>query len=132
MGISKANMKPLNGSIIDARFYAKEFNCSLISGLTQGSEEYFTRLGVGTPPHYTYMVLDIGSDIMWIQCLPCSKCYRQTDPLFNPAASSTYRKVPCATPLCKKLDISGCRNKRYCEYQVSYGDGSFTVGDFST
>lgn len=132
MGVSKAEMKPLNGSSIDARFDAKDFSSSIISGLAQGSGEYFTRLGVGTPPRYTYMVLDTGSDIMWIQCLPCAKCYGQTDPLFNPAASSTYRKVPCATPLCKKLDISGCRNKRYCEYQVSYGDGSFTVGDFST
>lgn len=132
MGVSKAEMKPLNGSSIDARFNGEAFSSSIISGLAQGSGEYFTRLGVGTPPRYTYMVLDTGSDIMWSQCLPCSKCYTQTDPLFNPKASSSYRHVPCAAPLCKKLDISGCRNNRYCEYQVSYGDGSFTVGDFAT
>lgn len=34
--------------------------------------------------------------------------------------------------MCKKLDVSGCRNNRYCKYQVSYGDGSFTVDDFAT
>jgi len=132
IGVSKAEMKPLNSSSFDLRFDAKDFSSSIISGLAQGSGEYFTRLGVGTPPRYTYMVLDTGSDLMWIQCLPCSKCYNQVDPYFNPAASSTFRKVPCATPLCKKLDVSGCRSGRYCEYQVSYGDGSFTVGDFST
>ncbi|KAK9147255.1 hypothetical protein Scep_006012 [Stephania cephalantha] len=109
------------------------FSSSVVSGLSQGSGEYFTRLGVGTPPKYSYMVLDTGSDIVWLQCAPCRKCYSQTDPVFNPAASRSFSPVPCGAPLCRKLDVAGCNlRRRSCLYQVSYGDGSFTVGDFST
>ncbi|KAM7275658.1 hypothetical protein ACFE04_017524 [Oxalis oulophora] len=41
-------------------------------------------------------------------------------------------KIPCGSTLCKRLDSSGCNNKNSCLYQVSYGDGSFTTGEFST
>ncbi|KAI5647116.1 hypothetical protein M9H77_33121 [Catharanthus roseus] len=109
-----------------------DFSSSIISGLSQGSGEYFTRLGVGTPAKYFYMVLDTGSDIVWIQCSPCRKCYTQSDPIFNPSRSSTFGSVPCSSPLCRRLDSPGCNNRQKCLYQVSYGDGSFTVGEFST
>ena len=87
---------------------------------------------MGTLPRYAYMMVDTCSDIMWIQCFLCNKFYTQIDPPFNPKDSSSYSHVPCATTLCKKLDMSGCKNNRYCEYQISYGDVYFTVGDFST
>ncbi|TKY72036.1 aspartic protease in guard cell 1 [Spatholobus suberectus] len=109
------------------------FSSSVISGLAQGSGEYFTRLGVGTPPKYVYMVLDTGSDVVWLQCAPCAKCYPQTDPVFDPTKSKTFAGVPCRSPLCRRLDSPGCSRKNSaCQYQVSYGDGSFTFGDFST
>ncbi|XP_020227134.1 aspartyl protease family protein 2-like [Cajanus cajan] len=109
------------------------FASSIISGLAQGSGEYFTRLGVGTPPKYVYMVLDTGSDVVWLQCAPCAKCYSQTDPVFDPLKSKSFAGIPCGSPLCRRLDSPGCsRKKGLCQYQVSYGDGSFTFGDFST
>ncbi|KAJ4950747.1 hypothetical protein NE237_027579 [Protea cynaroides] len=114
------------------RAHSKNFSSSIISGLSQGSGEYFTRLGIGTPPKYAYMVLDTGSDIVWIQCSPCRKCYTQADPIFDPKKSNSFAVVPCSSPLCRKLDVSGCSQQRLCLYQVSYGDGSFTVGQFST
>ncbi|KAL2893258.1 Aspartyl protease family protein 2, partial [Bienertia sinuspersici] len=109
------------------------FSSSIISGLTQGSGEYFTRLGVGTPPKYMYMVLDTGSDVVWIQCTPCRKCYDQTDRMFNPGKSTSYHSIPCKSNICQRLDQPGCalRGNR-CAYQVAYGDGSFTVGEFAT
>lgn len=108
------------------------FSSSVISGLSQGSGEYFTRIGVGTPPKYMYMVLDTGSDIVWLQCAPCKKCYSQADPVFDPTKSRSYAGISCASPLCRKLDSAGCNSRKTCMYQVSYGDGSFTFGDFST
>ncbi|KAF7840606.1 aspartyl protease family protein 2 [Senna tora] len=108
------------------------FSSSVISGLAQGSGEYFTRFGVGTPARYVYMVLDTGSDVVWLQCSPCKKCYTQTDPVFNPAKSRSFARVPCGSPLCRRLDSPGCNQKKVCMYQVSYGDGSFTLGEFST
>lgn len=108
------------------------FSSSIISGLAQGSGEYFTRIGVGTPARYVYMVLDTGSDVVWLQCAPCRKCYSQADPVFDPSKSRTYAGIPCGAPLCRRLDSAGCNSKKVCQYQVSYGDGSFTFGDFST
>jgi len=43
---------------------------AVVSGLAQGSGEYFTWVGVGTPP-----MLDTGSDVVWLQCAPCRRCY---------------------------------------------------------
>lgn len=77
------------------------------------------------------MVLDTGSDVSWIQCEPCSECYQQTDPIFEPASSKTYAPITCDAPQCKSLDLSECRNGT-CLYEVSYGDGSYTVGEFAT
>ncbi|CAK9136906.1 unnamed protein product [Ilex paraguariensis] len=119
------------GSHVRAR-RSRDFSGSIISGLAQGSGEYFTRLGIGTPARYVYMVLDTGSDVVWIQCRPCRKCYTQSDPVFDPTKSSSFVGLSCGSPLCRRLDSPGCSNRRRCVYQVSYGDGSFTSGEFST
>ncbi|KAJ6835756.1 putative protein ASPARTIC PROTEASE IN GUARD CELL 2 isoform X1 [Iris pallida] len=108
------------------------FSSNVTSGLAQGSGEYFTRIGVGTPPVPAFMVLDTGSDIVWLQCQPCRRCYSQTDPIFNPSDSKTFSPVSCSAPLCRQLDVSGCDVRtKSCQYQVSYGDGSMTTGDLS-
>lgn len=124
-------MTAAGGKISPVR--GKDFSSSVTSGLAQGSGEYFTRLGIGTPPRYVYMVLDTGSDVVWVQCAPCRKCYSQTDPVFDPAKSRSFAGVTCDSPLCHRLDSPGCNQKtKACLYQVSYGDGSFTFGEFST
>lgn len=80
-----------------------------------------------------YMVLDTGSDIVWIQCTPCKKCYDQTDRMFNPVKSGSYRSIPCRSKICQRLDQPGCTLRgNKCAYQVSYGDGSFTMGEFAS
>ncbi|CAO2165427.1 unnamed protein product [Urochloa humidicola] len=105
----------------------------VVSGLAQGSGEYFTKIGVGTPATPALMVLDTGSDVVWLQCAPCSRCYDQSGPIFDPRRSSSYGAVDCAAPLCGRLDSGGCDlRRRACQYQVAYGDGSVTAGDFAT
>ncbi|CAD6237988.1 unnamed protein product [Miscanthus lutarioriparius] len=105
----------------------------VVSGLAQGSGEYFTKIGVGTPATPALMVLDTGSDVVWLQCAPCRRCYDQSGPVFDPRRSSSYGAVDCAAPLCRRLDSGGCDlRRRACLYQVAYGDGSVTAGDFAT
>ena len=105
----------------------------VVSGLAQGSGEYFTKIGVGTPSTPALMVLDTGSDVVWLQCAPCRRCYDQSGPVFDPRRSSSYGAVDCAAPLCRRLDSGGCDlRRRACLYQVAYGDGSVTAGDFAT
>ncbi|KAK7314518.1 hypothetical protein VNO77_33044 [Canavalia gladiata] len=109
----------------------EDLSTPVSSGTGQGSGEYFSRVGVGQPANPYYMVIDTGSDVNWIQCKPCSDCYHQTDPIFDPSASSSYNPLTCEAQQCEALEMSACRNGR-CLYQVSYGDGSFTVGEYVT
>ncbi|GKV43938.1 hypothetical protein SLEP1_g51171 [Rubroshorea leprosula] len=127
-GITKSELKPLdNGS----EFKANDLETPVVSGSSQGSGEYFSRVAIGKPPSQVYMVIDTGSDVNWVQCAPCADCYRQADPIFEPASSASYSPLTCEARQCKSLDVSECRNNT-CLYEVSYGDGSYTVGDFVT
>ncbi|XP_047968935.1 protein ASPARTIC PROTEASE IN GUARD CELL 1-like [Salvia hispanica] len=101
------------------------------SGLSQNSGEYFARVGIGRPAAHLYMTIDTGSDITWLQCRPCLFCYPQSDPVFNPRASSTYKDLTCLSPQCVSLRASTCLAGG-CLYQLLYGDGSITTGDFAT
>ncbi|KZV54236.1 hypothetical protein F511_33168 [Dorcoceras hygrometricum] len=109
----------------------EQLESPVTSGISQGSGEYFARVGLGSPVKEVYMVIDTGSDVSWLQCQPCTDCYQQTGPIYNPSSSSTYRKLTCDSQQCSALQVSACRTGT-CLYQVSYGDGSYTVGDFVT
>ncbi|CAK9316841.1 unnamed protein product [Citrullus colocynthis] len=130
-GITGADLEPLGNSGGGSQFGAEDFESPIVSGASQGSGEYFSRVGIGRPPTPVYMVLDTGSDVSWIQCAPCAECYEQTDPIFEPTSSASFTSLSCETEQCKSLDVSECRNGT-CLYEVSYGDGSYTVGDFVT
>lgn len=101
------------------------------SGRKLGTGGYISRIGVGNPVKQFYMIMDTGSDINWLQCKPCLDCYKQTDPVFDPTSSSSYKLVTCNSPLCKKLQGPLCFVGS-CPFKVSYGDGSYTKGDFVT
>lgn len=124
--VTRTDLTPLRTEI-----QPEDLSTPVVSGTSQGSGEYFSRIGVGTPAKQFYMVLDTGSDVNWLQCQPCTDCYQQTDPVFTPSSSSSYTALTCESPQCGSLEVSACRTGK-CLYQVSYGDGSFTVGDFVT
>ncbi|PIN23689.1 Aspartyl protease [Handroanthus impetiginosus] len=126
LGIKKADLTPL-----EAELEEQKLEGPVTSGTSQGSGEYFCRVGIGKPATQAYMVLDTGSDVNWVQCAPCADCYQQADPIFDPGLSSSFSPLTCETRQCKSLDVSECRNNT-CLYEVSYGDGSYTVGDFVT
>ncbi|KAE8658601.1 Protein ASPARTIC PROTEASE IN GUARD CELL 1 [Hibiscus syriacus] len=125
-GVEKSELKP-----VPTKIQAEALSTPIISGTSQGSGDYFTRVGVGSPAKQYYVVLDTGSDVNWIQCEPCADCYQQSDPIFNPSESSTYSPITCKSRQCTSLEVTACRRGK-CLYQVSYGDGSYTVGDFVT
>lgn len=131
-GVKRSDLKPMaEGEMLSTMEEA--IQGPIVSGTSQGSGEYFSRVGIGNPVKSLYMVLDTGSDVTWVQCEPCADCYQQTDPLFNPSESSSYTTLSCDSSKCHSLDVSACRNSTSsCLYQVSYGDGSYTVGDFAS
>ncbi|KAL6627479.1 hypothetical protein ACP70R_031205 [Stipagrostis hirtigluma subsp. patula] len=133
-GVTRADLRPANESEpLYGASLAAAIQGPVVSGVGQGSGEYFSRVGVGSPPRQMYMVLDTGSDVTWVQCQPCADCYQQSDPVFDPSLSGSYAAVSCDSPRCRDLDAAACRNSTgACLYEVAYGDGSYTVGDFAT
>lgn len=122
-----ALIRRISGGRDSVNYELEAFGSDVVSGMDQGSGEYFVRIGVGSPPRNQYMVIDSGSDIVWVQCQPCGQCYRQTDPVFNPADSASYTGVSCSSSVCNRVENAGCNEGR-CRYEVSYGDGSYTKG----
>nr|CAD1821073.1 unnamed protein product [Ananas comosus var. bracteatus] len=130
-------------------YHVDDFGSEVVSGLDEGSGEYFVRVGVGSPPKDQYLVVDSGSDVIWVQCQPCAQCYAQSDPVFDPAESSSFAGISCDSPICGLLRSDKGRRRRRrprrrrgaaekeekeggeeerCRYEVTYGDGSYTRG----
>lgn len=73
---------------------------SLQTTLSAGSGEYLMEISLGSPAQKFSAIVDTGSDLVWVQCLPCKKCFSQDGPKFDPSKSSTYETVACSDPLC--------------------------------
>lgn len=95
--------------------------------VSAGNGEFLMQLAIGKPSLAYSAILDTGSDLTWTQCMPCSDCYKQPTPIYDPSLSSTYGKVRCNNPLCQSFS---CSNSS-CNYGYSYGDSSFTKGILS-
>lgn len=120
------------------RGVAKPTGIPLNSGLSIGSGNYYVKVGLGSPVKYYSMLVDTGSSLSWLQCQPCSVyCYSQVEPLFDPLASKTYKKLSCSTSECSlikgaTLNDPVCQsNSNTCIYTASYGDSSFSLGSLS-
>ncbi|GMI98102.1 Atypical Aspartic Protease in Roots 1 [Hibiscus trionum] len=95
-----------------------------------GDGEFLMYLSIGTPPKSYSAIMDTGSDLIWVQCKPCSQCYQQSTPIFDPKKSSTFTKMSCNSHLCKAMPQATCGDG--CEYRYSYGDYSSTQGVMAT
>ncbi|GAB4827862.1 hypothetical protein Ancab_034746 [Ancistrocladus abbreviatus] len=96
------------------------------SPVNSGSGEFLMNLAIGTPPESFAVIMDTGSDLIWTQCEPCSQCFSQPNPIYNPQDSSSFSQLPCSSRLCPALPSSTCSNG--CQYIYKYEDGSSTQG----
>ncbi|XP_047978859.1 aspartic proteinase CDR1-like [Salvia hispanica] len=94
--------------------------------------EYLMKLSIGTPPVETLAVVDTGSDLVWIQCKPCTECFLQKAPLFQPKLSSTYKPAACTSAPCNALHGRTSCLQDTCRYTIGYGDKSFSIGYLAT
>ncbi|KAE8687331.1 putative aspartic protease [Hibiscus syriacus] len=95
------------------------------------SGEYLMNISIGTPGFDIVAIADTGSDLIWTQCKPCSQCFTQEAPLFDPSKSSTYRKLSCSASQCGSFQQSSCSTDDTCQYSVGYGDKSFSRGNLA-
>ncbi|XP_047309689.1 aspartic proteinase CDR1-like [Impatiens glandulifera] len=88
---------------------------------------------VGTPPTKQMVLLDTGSRMSWIQCLPCEHCFKQNELIFNSNRSSSYQVLRCDSSECLKLGHNrDCtRSNEKCKYRISYKDKSGSSGELA-
>ncbi|XP_027343039.1 aspartic proteinase CDR1-like [Abrus precatorius] len=99
------------------------------SQITDNQGEYLVNYSIGTPPFEIMGIFDTGSNLIWSQCKPCTHCYNQTNPMFDPSQSSTYKPIACDSRVCHLLADVSCDNADHsCKYSISYGDGSHSQG----
>lgn len=117
--------------------YSTQLVATLGSGVSLGSGEYFMDVFIGTPPKHYSLILDTGSDLNWIQCVPCIACFEQTGPYYDPKESSSFENITCHDPRCKLVSSPDpprpCKDENQtCPYFYWYGDSSNTTGDFAS
>ncbi|KAI6692011.1 hypothetical protein NL676_019721 [Syzygium grande] len=64
------------------------------------SVENVVTVGIGLTQSNLTLAFNTGSELTWTQCKPCSSCYPQSDPIFDPSHSSSYANTPCTLPFC--------------------------------
>lgn len=120
----------------------------LTSGIRFQTLNYVTTIGLGggssgSAATNLTVIVDTGSDLTWVQCKPCSSCYAQRDPLFDPAGSATYAAVRCNASACAaslkaatgtpgSCATTGGGGSEKCYYALAYGDGSSSRGVLAT
>ncbi|CAH9072874.1 unnamed protein product [Cuscuta epithymum] len=116
--------------------FSGQLMATIGSGVSLGSGEYFMDVFVGTPPKHFSLILDTGSDLNWIQCVPCLDCFEQKGPYYDPKDSISFRNISCNDPRCHLVSSPDppipCKSdSQTCPYYYWYGDSSNTTGDFS-
>ncbi|KAK4437475.1 Aspartyl protease family protein 2 [Sesamum alatum] len=131
---------PLVSPAASPESYAGGFSGQLVatleSGVSLGSGEYFMDVFIGTPPKHFSLILDTGSDLNWIQCVPCYDCFEQNGPYYDPKESSSFKNISCNDPRCHLVSSPDppqpCKaENQSCPYYYWYGDSSNTTGDFA-
>lgn len=125
---SKTPYQHLTHSLQRSTHRVNRFNLVLTSSkatqsaLISGAGDYLMKISIGTPPVDIFATADTGSNLIWTQCKSCIKCYNQSNPFFNPNASSTYKQVLCNESQCKSLIVYGCQSS-VCYYLGYFEDG---------
>ncbi|KAF7149944.1 hypothetical protein RHSIM_Rhsim02G0219800 [Rhododendron simsii] len=86
--------------------------------------KFYVTVGLGTPKKDLSLILDTCSSLTWTQCEPCTKCFYQREPIFNPSESKSYRNITCNAPQCSQLTsatrVSTDCSSATCTYGIQH------------
>ncbi|KAK2999826.1 hypothetical protein RJ639_023075 [Escallonia herrerae] len=104
--------------------------------------EFLMKISIGSPPVESYAIADTGSEVVWVQCVPCDNCDKNdySSHLFNPLKSSTYKELSCRSRPCQGLpknfrlcdSVNSTIKPKRCDYFYGYVDLSYTIGVLSS
>ncbi|KAK2991371.1 hypothetical protein RJ640_024044 [Escallonia rubra] len=93
-----------------------------------GAGSFYVSMSIGEPGVDQLVLMDTGSDHVWVHCIPCVGC-NTNNHLFDPSKSSTYYPLPCNhDPYC----TAHCdHQKNECTFSQLYADGTFSSGNYA-
>ncbi|XP_038678445.1 aspartic proteinase CDR1-like [Tripterygium wilfordii] len=93
---------------------------------------YLMKLSLGSPKVEVLASISTGSDLVWVQCETCEKCFGKEEPRYKPTSSSTYNKISFYAAYCGALEHRHIGEGGVCDYSYLYQDGTHTSGVLST
>ncbi|MCO5595092.1 hypothetical protein L7F22_049130 [Adiantum nelumboides] len=110
---------------------SSQFSSSAKFRVNAGPGIYMMEVTIGTPALTFPLIMDTGSQLVWMQCQPCQACVTQDTPPFVPASSSTFATLPCSSAACQSLP-GQCQSDSSCHYTYSYASQASTQGQLGT
>ncbi|XP_073150880.1 aspartic proteinase 36 [Henckelia pumila] len=98
---------------------------------------HYTKVRLGSPPQEFNVLIDTGSDVLWVACSSCNDCPQNSGlgiafNFFDPASSSTVSSISCSDNICASLvhTLSAECSAEYnqCGYSLHYEDESGISG----
>ncbi|ESQ46340.1 hypothetical protein EUTSA_v10000692mg [Eutrema salsugineum] len=123
--ISSARFMHLRNSIDHRELSNSDFQVNVQQAIK--TSMFFVNFSIGQPPIPQFTIMDTGSSLLWIKCLPCKHSSSTHHPTFNPALSSTYAECSCSDPFCKYAPNTQCSANR-CLYDQVYINGGGSKG----
>ncbi|XP_043714957.1 probable aspartic protease At2g35615 [Telopea speciosissima] len=93
---------------------------------------YLAKFTIGEPAVDVFTIIDTGSDLLWIQCKPCTHCEQQSVPIYDRTKSTTYGNITCNSWDCKLVKGPSCDSQNVCNYRIQYEDRSYSYGFLAT
>lgn len=93
----------------------------------QGSG-FLVNFSIGQPPVMQLAVVDTGSSLLWVQCLPCVNCFRQSGSWFDPLKSWSFKILDCDFPGHNYVRGYKCNDFHQAEYKLRYLGGDTSEG----
>ena len=97
-------VSPLNEK--NGTFYHQEWNAEINSELI-----FFASIKIGSNSQPFNLLLDTGSNYLWVAKIGCTKCSKKIRRFYNPSSSTT------------------CDGRSYGQFSIKYGSG-YVIGDF--
>nr|XP_028962216.1 aspartic proteinase nepenthesin-2-like [Malus domestica] len=93
----------------------------------RNTAEFMANISIREPQVPQLISIDSGSNVVWVQRLPCTKCLEQTSPIFYPSKSSTYTQFPCSSSNCT-INDDKCDPSNNYKFSRRYAGGSIVDG----
>lgn len=116
----------LESKIKELKSVGSEARSSLIP-FNRGSG-FLVNLSIGSPPVTQLVVVDTGSSLLWVQCLPCINCFRQSSSWFDPLKSTSFKILGCGFPGYNYISGYKCNGFNQAEYKLRYLGGDTSQG----